>query len=808
MLPVRASWGATANFNWSTGELTVNLSSNGDTCQIGYGPAVGNAYYLAIWGTADGYNWGANQSITTKHVKKIVVNGGLGIDTINLSDISTDNTYWDNALEGNITLYGNGSGDTITGSARQDIIYGGSGNDIIDGKVGDDVHADYEAGDSQTNCSAVVINHDTQTERLTITPAPSSLGYVDFTVEDDGTYVHVKMAGVVLQSVTVTLVRNAIIVGTNSPDEIASNVYGSIFGLGGSDVISAEGGDIHGGDDDDSLTVLAGTNHYYGGEGDDDYSVSGGTIELHDDIWVDCYHVGEEMGTDSNRPFKTIQQAVDLVGAGGNVWINGTNGRTYYERVLVRQKFGTSADRITISGYGFSKPVIDGRASDPNGEPNLPIGYGSPYNALVWIDNCKHVTVENIKVQYSRRTGISVTRHDVPPNNPDVAVEDVIVKNCDVEETAEYGIAVGGGISGAVGGGISGIVTNICIENNTVDEVCTAIQDIIHPPGTILDSEGNPVTEENPLEENETGTEVEATIGEAIRITHATDIDVLQNVVENYHKEGINLVDNVSDVNIYGNLVGPHAPNANGWYPCDASCGICVDGWEDTPATVFDIDIFGNVVFGCGAGLNVRGERGGGVDDVMFYNNIVSTIGQGFSFWGAAGSYSDGPRTNVKVYNNTFVGLENTVDATGNQLVVRVHPTDLSLIEGFEFKNNIVAREYEVTNLQLFGFSNAVSSAASNPPQYVISHNLYWDAGQNPRADGVHGEFNQVNENPVFNSAGVTVGGQLWATPYAIDNNTSAAINEGTILPSVTTDIQGHDRPYGGTHDIGAFEDH
>ena len=230
--------------------------------------------------------------------------------------------------------------------------------------------------------------------------------------------------------------------------------------------------------------------------------------------WIlcgNCYHVGEEMGTDSNRPFKTIQQAVDLVGAGGKVWINGKNGRTYYERVLVRQKFGTSTDRILISGDGLPKPVIDGRASDPNGEPNLPIGYGSPYNALLWIDNCKHVTVENIKVQYSRRTGISVTRNDVPPNNPDVAVEDVIVKNCDVEETAEFGIA-------AVG--LSSTITDIHIEKNVLNAVCTA-----------------------------------GGQGEAIRVSDGYIVRVSQNKIINKYKEGINLVKANEDVHVFNNFI-------------------------------------------------------------------------------------------------------------------------------------------------------------------------------------------------------------------------------------------------------------
>ena len=57
-------------------------------------------------------------------------------------------------------------------------------------------------------------------------------------------------------------------------------------------------------------------------------------------------------------------------------------------------------------------------------------------------------------------------------------------------------------------------------------------------------------------------------------------------------------------------------------------------------------------------------------------------------------------------------------------------------------------------------------------------------------------------------TANVTVGNQSYSTPYGINHSSSSADNEGTILPSVTTDINGLNRPYGGTHDIGAFEDH
>ena len=37
LVPCSPSWGATATFNWSTYELTVNLVDGNDSCQIGYG---------------------------------------------------------------------------------------------------------------------------------------------------------------------------------------------------------------------------------------------------------------------------------------------------------------------------------------------------------------------------------------------------------------------------------------------------------------------------------------------------------------------------------------------------------------------------------------------------------------------------------------------------------------------------------------------------------------------------------------------------------------------------------------------------
>ncbi len=86
---------------------------------------------------------------TYHHVKKIVVDGGEGNDTIIVQGVKSDmdikggagddTITLDAATTGRATIHGDAGIDTITGGSGDDIIYGGLGDDIIDGGAGMDI---------------------------------------------------------------------------------------------------------------------------------------------------------------------------------------------------------------------------------------------------------------------------------------------------------------------------------------------------------------------------------------------------------------------------------------------------------------------------------------------------------------------------------------------------------------------------------------------------------------------------------------------------------------------------------------------
>ena len=71
-------------------------------------------------------------------VHNIIIDGGSGNDTLDLSGISSSITVTMHGGVGNDVLKGGGGNDTIFGDGGVDTIYGGGGNDTISGGDGND----------------------------------------------------------------------------------------------------------------------------------------------------------------------------------------------------------------------------------------------------------------------------------------------------------------------------------------------------------------------------------------------------------------------------------------------------------------------------------------------------------------------------------------------------------------------------------------------------------------------------------------------------------------------------------------------
>jgi hypothetical protein len=152
---------------------------------------------------------------------------------------------------------------------------------------------------------------------------------------------------------------------------------------------------------------------------------------------------------------------------------------------------------------------------------------------------------------------------------------------------------------------------------------------------------GNTVTHANTWDMLPTGYHQEGEPPhEAISIAGAKYFEVSYNHLYNSDKEGIDVKEVSKHGSVHHNFID-HMDRQ----------GLYVDAWF---GAIEDIDVYDNVVRNCRmSGMIISVENGKSVSDVRVHHNLFyNNLGTGFFFsrWG------DGPRSNIKIYNNTIVG--------------------------------------------------------------------------------------------------------------------------------------------------------
>lgn len=229
--------------------------------------------------------------------------------------------------------------------------------------------------------------------------------------------------------------------------------------------------------------------------------------------------------------------------------------------------------------------------------------------------------------------------------------------------------------------------------------------------------------------------------------------------------------------------------------------GIYVDAWS---AHQHDIKVFHNVVHGIrGRGFGASAEAGGTLERVHFYDNLVyETTWRGaemdpgmglirnISFVNNVvykcpehGMAIDTPNAsratirNVIVMNNDFVGNGGAGVAVGGD--------SIGLIDGVTVRNNIVSRN---------GIAQIRVVDRASSANVVVDHNLIegfrgYD-GEILGDDAVRGDPRFVNR----------------ASADFHLRRSSPAIDKGSSNGAPSVDFEGHSRPCGSEHDIGADE--
>ena len=205
------------------------------------------------------------------------------------------------------------------------------------------------------------------------------------------------------------------------------------------------------------------------------------------------------------------------------------------------------------------------------------------------------------------------------------------------------------------------------------------------------------------------------------------------------------------------------------------SNGLYIDAW-DTYA--HHIDIYQNYVHNCtGHGIEIGAERGGPVDSVKVYNNIVSKVGWvGISsgdYNGGSGPTND--KKQIDIYNNTIYMAGMRGWGCGIN-------TESSYKEGKIYNNILFDCQPNGMDLNL-------------EDNNMVTNNCIYESTGNDSGD--EGE-NVVKKDPLFNDVLKEDFRILKASP---------CVDAGLADGAPDIDYEGTSRPQGDGYDIGAYEE-
>ena len=213
---------------------------------------------------------------------------------------------------------------------------------------------------------------------------------------------------------------------------------------------------------------------------------------------------------------------------------------------------------------------------------------------------------------------------------------------------------------------------------------------------------------------------------------------------------------------------------------------IYLDAWEaglnGTPS-LHDVNIYSNWIEHAG-GIAIGSERGGIVENINIYNNIV--IDSNYAGIILHGTGSNGLRKNINIFNNT---IYRSIGNGGAGIYIATRN-----IENITIKNNIVD-----FGPKWVGQITSAYSDSSVINQITVDRNLTWGMT----------ECSQTFPNCVELNNGTIRKDPMFVNPNGLDlrlQTNSPAINIGLTILVVDSDFNGNLRPLGAAYDLGVYE--
>lgn len=471
-------------------------------------------------------------------------------------------------------------------------------------------------------------------------------------------------------------------------------------------------------------------------------------------------------------PFETVQKAIDLCTNTSETYVIRLSGETHLpvKATLYYLFWIDGKKNITIEPTSGT-PILSGDGGKyPSKDAKVPTDTSSL--GLLEIRNSQNITISGIHVKDSGQAGITVREHRDTLGTGEVVTSDITIEDCHVENARSWGIVVEGR-EGGYGPDADEQPYDITVRRNEIETACSALNVL---------GVGNAA-------------------GEALRIHNTDHFFVYHNHIYDHYKEGIDIINGSTDGEVYRNLIGPRKSDT---IYGGKGAGIYIDA---STLGVDEIDVYDNVVEGDGTneaqGIVLGSERGGDLDDIDIFNNVVSGVSlAAFCMCGDTNQSppSPGTQTNIRVFQNTFVGKtgQHVVNIQNNGNAGNP-PTIPQKLTGFNFENNIVARETSDTTA-LFKIESPVSSSS-----FTLDFNLYYAGGGT--INGALGT-NTIEGDPDFtptSPSSVNVGDQYITVDYDIGSLSEAIDPSGAEYTIASPDIRGVTRD-AGDYDIGAFE--